>query len=353
MESFSQQGIDSRAMFAAFMRNLPMLLVLAAAGAILGSGLNVFLVLLQSRDTVFVSETEYYIEFAPGRYEVRDYYNDFTWNDVLATDLILGRAMELLGDQYERTQVKDSITADILSDVRYLTITVRSKTFEEAEAIKNALQTALEEFGAKKKEFESIEKIEDLEIVQEKRQYFAWRAAVLGAVVLLCIGIFEIAFRICAGSAFYTKQEIVKTFGIPVYGMTFKENANRDSFLQKQYKMLEQNLKLLNQNGIKIYLLDASEGVYVEAFLKNITSQTKIKTSFFKKYDRGQELSGATFLAVIPFGKTYREKITDEMEYVKLHGASVRGAVIVEADNIWQRIYYACYTWNKKEVNES
>ena len=40
MESFSQQGIDSRAMFAAFMRNIPMLLVLAAAGAILGSGLN-------------------------------------------------------------------------------------------------------------------------------------------------------------------------------------------------------------------------------------------------------------------------------------------------------------------------
>ncbi len=50
--------------------------------------------------------------------------------------------------------------------------------------------------------------------------------------------------------------------------MTFKENANRDSFLQKQYKMLEQNLKLLNQNGTKIYLLDASEGVYVEAFLR-------------------------------------------------------------------------------------
>ncbi len=119
-----RQGIDSKALLVTLIRNLPRLLLLAVAGAVLGSGLHLVLVLYQSGRAMFVAETEYYVDFADGRLEAKDYYNDFTWNDVIATDLILGRMMEELGASYDRAEVKQMITADILSDVRYLTITV-------------------------------------------------------------------------------------------------------------------------------------------------------------------------------------------------------------------------------------
>lgn len=343
-ERLMHQGVDSRAMFATFVRKLPVLLLLAVAGAVLGSGLNLLITLAETRDVIYVSETEYYIAFAEGRYEAKDYYNDFTWNDVLATDLILGRAMELLGDSYDRNQVQQMITADILSDVRYLTITVKGHEPHEVEAVKNTLCTALEEFGAKMEEFDSIYQIEDMGIIQEKVQYFAWRAAFLGAVIAAGVGIFAAAFRVCMGSAFYTKSDFTKVFGLPVYGMTFqKENkkGSKDAFIQKQTKMLEKNLKMLTERYSKIILMDASGGQYAEAFLQKLEQCGEIDRSGFCVYSKEQELLDAALLAVIPFGKTYREKIADEMDYVRLQGGMIAGAVLVDADRYWTKVYYA------------
>lgn len=344
-----QQGVDSRALFAVFIRNLPSLFLLAVAGAVLGSGLNLLVALVQSRDPVYVSETEYYIEFAEGRYEARDWYNDFTWNDVLATDLILGRAMELLGGGYDRAQVGESITADILSDVRYLTITVRGENPHEVGEIKDALQTALEEFGAQKREFDSIYRIEDLGIVLEEPQYFVWRAAFLGAVLFLCAGSFVTAFRFCMGSAFYTKGDMTKILGLPAYGMTFRGKGTEDALVKKQAKMLEKNLGLLTDRYAEVFLMDASDGRYAEAFLRDIINNRRIDSSRLKLYDTEQDFADAAILAVIPFGKTYRERITDEMDYACLHGGRIEGAVLTGADRIWGKIYYAF--WGKKEGN--
>ena len=216
-----QQGIDSRAMLTVFLARLPRLFLLAVAGAVLGSGLYLMVALDASRNACFVSETEYYIEFEEGRYKARDYYNAFTWNGAIKGDEILGRAMELLGSGYDRDDVETMITAAILSDVRYLTVTVRGQEAAQVQAVKEALGTALEEFGALKKEFEEIYKIKDRETALEKIPYFGWRAAFLGAVAAAACGVFAAAFRFCLGSAFYTKRDITVRLGLPVYGMTF------------------------------------------------------------------------------------------------------------------------------------
>ncbi len=73
----------------------------------------------------------------------RDYYNAFTWNDVMGTDLIMDTMLEVLGDTYSRESVKEMITADILSDVRYLTITVQGEDEKKVEAVSSAVQEAL------------------------------------------------------------------------------------------------------------------------------------------------------------------------------------------------------------------
>lgn len=189
-DKVEKTGIDSRALFATYMIKLPRLLILAVAGAVLGSGLSLIVALLQMHERYYVSETEYYVEFAEGQLEAKHHYNDFTWNDVLTSNEILGRAMELLGDGYDRSQVQEMLTADILSDVRYLTITVRGLDWNQVESVKNAIGTALEVFGQTKKEFDRIYKIDDLEIVQEEIPLFTGRAAVLGGILAVCAGIF-------------------------------------------------------------------------------------------------------------------------------------------------------------------
>lgn len=345
-----QQGVDSRAMFATFMTKLPKLFILTVAGAVLGSGLNLLITLVRVQEICYVSETEYYIAFA--RDKAKDHYNDFTWNDVLATDEILGRAMELLGDGYERNQVKEMIGADILSDVRYLTITVKGKDYGQVEQIKNALGTALEEFGAMKEEFSSIYKIEDVEIVQEEIPYFVWRAAFLGAVIALGAGVFVTALRFCMGSVFYTKSDITTRLGIPVSGMTFRDGhhgSKNSAMEQRQAQMLKKSLQMLAQSYSRILLMDASEGQEAAALLQEINDRGIVQGSVFHIYDPlDQKLQDAAMVVVIPFGRTYRERITDEIGHAQQHGGRIVSAVITQADRTWTKIYYAQGKWERK-----
>ncbi|MDE7322983.1 MAG: hypothetical protein K2N73_09730 [Lachnospiraceae bacterium] len=344
METWMQQGIDSKAVFATYLTRLPVLILLAVAGAVLGSGLHLLIALAAARDPVYVSETEYYISFAEGRYA--DYYNDFTWNDVIGMDTILGRAMELLGTGYDKNQVKSMITADILSDVRFLTITVRGQEPEAVEAVKNAIGTALEEYGNFEDAFSAIDKVDDLEIIQEKIHYFGWRAAFLGAVVFAGIGIFAIALRVSIGSVFYTKCDVMKILGVPICGLTFAGNNRKkadDIFITRQQRMLSENLKMLSEKYDNLMLMDASDGKEAEAFLQDIREcglTESVELGMLNTDCAGEHIHGTAIIAVIPFGKSYREKIADEINYARLQGGEIVAAVLIKADRIWSKIYY-------------
>lgn len=346
-----QQGVDSRAMFATFIMRLPRLAILAMAGAILGSGLHLLVVLAKSQNRCYVSETEYYVAFDKGQDDARHWYNDFTWNDVLATDGILGRMMELLGDGYERSRVREMLRADILSDVRYLTITVRGQDAAQVEAVKNALGTALQEFGEEKDEFSSIDKIEDQGIAPEEIPCFAWRAALLGAVVLSGAGVFWTAFCFCMGSVFYTKNDIEVRLGLPACGMTFREGHRKDRervVEQRQAEMLAAGLRRLSESYARILLMDASNGQEAEAFLREIADRELADAGRFQIYDiqrdagrMGSAYADTAVVAVIPFGEPYRERITDEIGHVRFHGGRVAAAVLTGADRAWMQLYYA------------
>lgn len=339
-------GIDSRALFATYIIKLPRLFILAVAGAILGSGLSLIIAFIQMQERCYVSETEYCVQFAEGQLEAKHHYNDFTWNDVLTSNLILGRAMEQLGEGYDRNEVQKMLTADILSDVRYLTITVRGLDFNQVEAVKNAIGTALETFGATKEEFDRIYKIDDLEIVQEEIPFFTWRVAFLGGFLAVCAGVFFIALRFGIGSVFYTKRDITRHTGMSVYGMTFAKYCEKKHFRtiqNRQLKMLSENLQILIQDNLEVILIDASGGEEAAAFLQDMQNQGLADSTRFRIFDSEHDkktMTNAVFLAVIPFGQTYREKIVDEMDFVQLQGGKIAGAVLTKANVSWTAIYY-------------
>ena len=96
MEEYWQEGIDSKAFLVELLYCMPYMLLLGVAGAVIGSGLYLIIMTVFSGPQMYQAETEYYIDFAEGRLEAKDYYNDATWNDVMATDLILGNTMSIL-----------------------------------------------------------------------------------------------------------------------------------------------------------------------------------------------------------------------------------------------------------------
>ena len=335
-EMIVRQGIDSKALLVTFVRKLPRLLLLAAAGVVFGSGLYWILTFYASiNHAAYAVETEYYIDFSEGRIEAKDYYNDFTWNDVIATDLILGRMMDALGSGYDREAVRQMLHADILSDVRYLTITITGSDVQTVSDVNIAFCNAITAFAADKDEFNSIELIEDNGVKKVEQDWFSWRAAVLGMLVFLGVGIFLTILEFMVGDRFYTKTDVIKYLEIKPLGVLCKtENSRQES------RLLE-NLRELLKTYRNLYLLDAADGADSDIFIKRM----RVLDADFdfdalkpcEKYCVGDD---AAILVIVPFGKIYREKITDEINNAIMHGGKIAGAVLTECDRHWVGMYY-------------
>lgn len=352
MEAFEskywQDGIDSKALLVCFLRKLPYLLLMGVAGAVLGSGLYLLIAVLTSEGTMYQAETEYYIDFAEGRLEAKDYYNDFTWNDVMATDLILGNMMEILGSDYDKDEVKTMITADILSDVRYLTITVQAGDAKKVGLVSEATKSSLESFGNRMEEFDSIYQIEDSDVQQIKEPLFTWRALLLGAVCGALCGAFWIAVSFCVGSRYYTKQELSRSLGIPVFGLLYGDRSEVSGVQEKALWLALQRCmeKTFNKN---IVIMDVEESgsaqkckdILTSVYMEEMTEvQLQVQSNEIlskEDYDRIRQTDGV--ILAIPFGKPCREAAVEQLMQLENQDCSVLGAVLVDVDRKWMRLY--------------
>ncbi len=286
-KEYWREGIDSKEYLIRFLFQLKKFVLIGVAGALIGSGLYLLIMMIGARVPVYQSETRYYIDFSDGLLEGAHYYNDYTWNTEIANDEILGNAMaELAG--YEREQVRGMITADILSDVRYLTITVEYGNAETVEKVAVAIGNALVNFGTNmdKEEFECIYKIQDSGVYKVEKPLFTWRAAFLGFMIGFLVAWFGFSVRFAVGDAFYTKANVERYLGIPSLEIRYHQS------------------KSIRQTQVQ--LEETEEGVVL----------------------------------LIPFGVSCRRWIEDKLRDLRRQDVKIAGAILIEADARWMKIYY-------------
>lgn len=358
MEAFEakywQEGIDSKALLVCFLRKLPYLLLMGVAGAVLGSGLYLLITVLTSEGTMYQAETEYYIEFAEGRIDAKDYYNDFTWNTVMATDWILGNTMEILGSEYDRDEVDNMITADILSDVRYLTITVRGADAELVDTVSEATKLSLESLAERVEEIDEIDSIVQIRnngTEQTKEPLFTLRAALLGAACGILAGVFWLVAAFSMGSRYYTKEGLSRSLGIPVYGLLYERNGNSDGADIRQEKALGLALQHCMEKacGKKLVLMDVGNNASAQRCKELLTSVCEEELADVEicvqnndivskdNYNEIRQTNGV--ILAIPFGKSCREAARDKLLQLENQDCRVLGAILVEADKTWMKLY--------------
>lgn len=351
-EKYWQEGIDSKAFLIYLLYRLPYVLLIGVTGAILGSGLYLLVASIQARVPMYQSETEYYIDFAEGRLEVRDYYNAFTWNDVIATDEILGKAMEQLGADYDRTCVKEMITAEMPSDVRYLTVYVTGTDTEKIAKITDALTSAMEGFAAEKDEFDRIYLIEDNGVNKVAKKWFTWRAAFLGFLLAFLVAGFVVAFRFILGDRIYTKTDITKKYGLPALGLLYGKDNKQDGWQETQIRLQLANI-LEQSNAEKthtLFLADVVEEPYAQMVKEQLRMLLKEKeksdwhfeVATFPRteveiYQHIRQSAGA--ILVVPFGVPCSKKIADVINELTLQQCNIAGAILADVDKRWMRWY--------------
>lgn len=217
-EAVIERGIYLRVLRKLFI--VPLCMVICAA--LLFGAYSLWIRLTHQR--TFEQVSKLYIEFA-GSHEdnVRDYYNGATWTDLLtAHPMLLSGIRDGLGGMEEeaaKALVRRTVRAEILSDIRLMTLTVDAEDAALAEQLTEAVSGSLVRFGTDSDKFRSIELLSTDPVREVMIDDRSRNAALLGAFLGLAFSAAYLWFREAVRLAVYTPEEAEHMYGVPCAGL--------------------------------------------------------------------------------------------------------------------------------------
>lgn len=310
-----KEGIDVKLTLLLYRKKVWISLLWALAGGLLAGGLYFIVHVLYAPAREYEAVSKLYLTFAADDDgEAYQYYNGYTWNDLMKTEPILDKVMEGLPEGTDREWIKDTIAADILSDIRLLTITVRTHDGAEAGRIIRAAEDALVRFGQEMVEFEKIEVIEHGQAALVVVENETFRAVAAGLVVGFLLSLAALALGRVLDDSLYVPSDFEKRYPYPVLGAVFAgERMEEDSRLQEHVEMVSGETA-----GI----------LYVDTGRQDVRIPPEGRAA-----DMGLILQ-------IPCGSGNGKLLERWVREAETCGCRILGAVFTEADKSLYRLYF-------------
>lgn len=298
----SKEGVDLKLTFLLLLRKIAYIVIAALAGALICGGIYALWHGNVMKHRKYTAASKYYITFE----KIEDesffdfYYNGATWDELLSTDAILGYAMTLLPDTYDRSYVDSCIEAWLYADVRVLTTVVTAKDLQETELFQDAIEQAVVHFAADGEKLDAIEIIQSDEPSPEEIADNVLRAALTGAVGFAVMMLLLLLLVLAIQDAIYLPEQFTRRYPeIPIAGIRFPEPAG--STYQKE---LEANLSYLTGGC-----------AYPEI------SMTELLPGDQKVYDKIQKAGGV--ILEFPQGKENSKKLNHVLQNLALRNCRV------------------------------
>lgn len=312
---YADDGMDLKKYMMCLLGRLPLIFGALIGGALLGA------VVYAAVRTVPESEREYqafakvYLDFAADETgEVYQAYNGYTWNDLMAADPIMELTLQNLPADYTREETEAAVRAEILSDIRLLTITVTTHRAERTDAILGATVQALETYGEQAKEFLEIHAIQKTEarlVVADSRMA---QAVFLGASLGLLLSL--LGFSLC-----YVMDDRIFVAGDirRVTEVSFLGYASGEETLKRDY---ETNLAYLREKVGNIQICEVERG-----------------KSFSEKELQEMRRADGVVLS-LPFGAVHGAFLSYVTEQLRTQDCTLCGVAVRDADGRFLRKYY-------------
>ena len=304
-----------------------------------------------------------YIDFAWNDHETTyDYYNGATWTDLLTAhpEILTPIAHRLqMPEEEAAALVQRDVKAEILSDIRLLTVTVRDGNRDTAERLTEAVDYGLETFGETAKEFEKIsflsKTVPTLEVVDDRTE----NAVLLGAFLGLLLGLGIMLLKSAMEEGFYVPEELERATGIPALGMTAKEGSKlpdlfaaerREAIRTACWKHLYANEegKITEAGDIALVSLDGAE--HAEKVLSALEAAGDVNPSEDAElWPRFYPASAADpddlrsfdgIFLVVPYGKQLRSRTEHQISVLRQQELPVDGVLLSDADGRFIKKYY-------------
>ena len=314
---YADEGMDMKKLVLCFISKIWLVLLAAAAGAVLGGVIYAVSHIVPEAEREYRAMSKVYLDFAADETgDVYQAYNGYTWNDLMATDPILDVTMGYLPEDYTREEVMAATKAEILSDLRLLTITVTTHDRDRCNAILQAADQSLTERGNTAKEFKQIEVIQTTEakpVVADSRMVQAVLVGLVAAVVVMLLGLmlyYVLDDRIVVAS------DLKKVTDLPFIGY-----AGAGERLGSEY---DDNFAYLQKQTGTLSILTVTQD-------ETITQE------------KWQELcSSDGVIIVADYGRVHAAFLAYIIEQLQTRQCRLAGTAIGGADEKFLRRYYGC-----------
>ncbi len=225
-------SLDLRRLVLYFQKKIWMILLFTALGA--GIGALVYQVVRSLNMPVeYKAVSKMYIDFEydEGGKQYQ-HYNGYTWNELIDCDPIMDQVMKYLPG-YARVTVQMATEAEIISDIRLLTITVTGNDEKFTREVQSAMEAGLRDYAALAEELRSVTTIRSL---APERVYWVDRtttSAILGAVVAGVVSVVIYAFLFILNESFYVQTDLEKRYPYPALGVMTRNQKGMEPYNQE------------------------------------------------------------------------------------------------------------------------
>lgn len=353
-EILMEEGMDLRFFVLRLWKKIWIVFVAALAGAAICAGGYKLYQQINPAAKEYKAETKYYIDFAEDSTGIGyGYYNDYTWNDWMKSDAILQYTMGLLPEDISKEEVETAVVADIISDVRLLTITVTDSDREHADKIAQATAKSLKHFPEEIKEIDGIRVIREDAAKEVVVGETTKNRAVFGCCMGALVALFVLCLAVCMDTAVYLPADIEKRYGLTVLGVLYAKKDMKkvqgDKEDREDKEELLANAEYLLKDKQRIALVGLDEAVEKDKITDVL--KTALQAEFSEddfadgRLPDYEKLRSADEVVVCFFyGKTNGKRAERLLTDLHMQDCKITHAIICGAD----RKMYRRYFWRKK-----
>lgn len=308
------------------LRKIWMVLLAALTGALAGCACYLVVHVVYAPAREYEAVGKLYIDFAEkSTGEAYQYYNGYTWDDLMKTDPILKYTMTLLPEGYREDAVRDAVTAEILTDIRLLTITVRTHDPLQTREILDATEQSLVHFATTMKELDQITVYRTTEPEAVIFDLQTGRVAVVCAVLCTLIALLLLFLYYAMDDTIYLPEDIPQRYGLPVLGVLGWREEELQANMNYRYPGEKVGLLLLEETGENVPEVAANP----ETVRLSDGMQIYGKLRGFDKV-----------LVEVPCGQKNGKQLQHLLEQLKLQDCPADGVILSNGDQKLLDQYY-------------
>lgn len=383
---YTDETLNLRSFYLRLLKKIWILPVAALIGAILAGGIYYLVTVTFGPERRYEAQARFYLTYSDDAYirnaegeRVLDWYNGATWTNFIFNDhdFLLElvktmkeegvdisqermkvleaaggpdisnqlQALEEVGVDVIKDESKINVKGDIISNERFLLVTINETDKELVEKLTDAFIKSLESYPTynASKAFDSIVCTSKSDVYLEKTDNRIAVAIVFGAILAAVLVFLAILLFDAVDEAVYVPEDCEKRYGIRVLGTVFQGNEACDLLrgelakLYDKYVADKENIVLISSDAVNDASFSEKD---LESLKKTLGSDYDDKLSKIKAISASDIGAAEGAILAVPYGKKNAAMTEHLISQLKKIECPVLGIVFTRADHKFIKRYY-------------